>query len=196
MKIRTLSLALAGTAALALSACGDSSEDDLAEVDPMPTETAASDMDSDPMARDYTLTAEQQARRDTFDQAAFDTEYASLSSGNTGTIDRASMSYADADRNGDGNLSSAEYAYYGSSGLASLSEAQNRRLIDAFYYYDLDGDGYISSSEFDSMGSGSSMNTTAGVEMNSMEGDMDDSDTATDATNTATTNSVNDKRAN
>jgi len=200
MSIRTLSLALAGTAALALSACGDPAEDDLADVEPMPVETLSSTvMDNDPMARDYTLTSEQQGRRDSFDEDAFDTEYSGIAESNSGTVDRSTMTYEDADRNSDGRLSAAEYAYYGSSGLASLTEPQKRRLIDAFYYYDADGDGVISSSEFGSMNNGSGVSTgsvAAGTGMNTMEGGLDDGDTAVDATTSATTNSVNDKRAN
>lgn len=58
---------------LALAACGDG-EADTAVADPAatPAETA----EYDPMTRDYTLSAEAQARRDEFDAGALETEYA------------------------------------------------------------------------------------------------------------------------
>ena len=199
MITRTLTLALASTAALALAACGEAPEETTTDTDvvAMDTETTSA---FDPMSRDYELSAEQQARRDAFDSDAFSSEYegyrtAMAEDTSMANMTRDSYDYGTLDRNADGRLSAAEYSFYANPDYsAALSDEQIGRIANSYYYYDTDGDGYISSAEFDSLRSGgtsaSSMSGSTGADMDAEPMMADEA-----ADNPATSNTAQDKRA-
>lgn len=185
MKTRITLAATAGLA-LMLGACGDANEVAETEMDTatMPDETANTTAmtDYDPMSRDYTLTAEQQERRDAFDMEAFRTDYdeyrtAMADDPNMASMTRADMQYSMLDQDGDNQLSAAEYALYAApAGTAELTDDQVGQVADSYYYFDTDGDGFISDAEFSSLRAGGGMDAGAS---------MDDSMMGADATATA-----------
>ncbi|MEC9068060.1 MAG: hypothetical protein VX569_12360 [Pseudomonadota bacterium] len=138
MKKLNASLATASALAFALAACG---EPEVAETDnAMVEEDLSETAEYDPSTRDYTLTEEAQARRDAFDETAFQEEYGTYRDDimsepaeptgsdagdpaeaqaasaprdpQTNMRARENMTFAYLDRNDDGQLSVAEYAIW------------------------------------------------------------------------------------
>ncbi|TMM50057.1 hypothetical protein [Qipengyuania marisflavi] len=185
MMTNKLLFAAASGMALMLSACGDAdtvdntdmaaSEMDTGDLTNMDGDMAAVN-DFDPMSRDYTLSAEQKTRRDAFDMAAFRTDYDKYrmemdKDKSMSEMTRDKWEYSALDRNRDGKLSAAEYAFYAAPmGSTKMDDAQLGKLADSYYFYDADGDGYISDSEFTSIRSGS-MNDDKTMSDGNMSGD-------------------------
>lgn len=82
-----------------------------------------------------------------------------------GRMDRSSMDFSYLDRNGDGQLSVAEFAIWAvpvdpnapkpnDETKPYLTADQANSAADAFFYYDQNGDTYLSQQEFDSARSG------------------------------------------
>ncbi len=180
MKTR-ITLATTAGLALMLGACGDANEAEQTDMDPatMPDETANTTAmtDYDPLSRDYTLTTEQQERRDTFDVGDFRTEYdefrtAMADDPNMGSMTRTTMQFSTLDQDGDTRLTVAEYALYAApTGGAELTDEQAEQVADSYYYFATDGDGEISETEFNSLRAGGGMDTGS-----SMGGSMMDAD--------------------
>ena len=180
-------LLLAATAGLAfaLAACGDDAADE-AEIAAEP-DLEAVVVEYDPMTRDYQLSEEAQTRRAEFDDDAFREEYrgyredivgeqVNLTGGDdrtdaetaaaaqprdaaTNMRARENMTWSYLDRNGDGQLSVAEYAIWAipldptqpqpnDETQPFLTSDQANKAADSFFYYDQDGDTYLSQQEF------------------------------------------------
>lgn len=135
-------VAMTSVVSLALSACDNGDNIDIAETAELETERLAAADEFDPMARDYRLSEEQQASRAEFDETTFQDEYrgyrdeivkerkeemaetggtgeataapSSMASRDSSTNMRArrDMSWSYLDRNSDGKLSVAEYAIW------------------------------------------------------------------------------------
>jgi hypothetical protein len=177
-------LLLAATAGLTftLAACGDDEAEIAAEPD-----VDAVVVEYDPMTRDYQLSEEAQTRRAEFDEEAFRDEYrgyredivgeqvnltgsedrtdeettaaAKPRDANTNMRDRSNMTWSYLDRNGDGQLSVAEYAIWAipldptapkrnDQTQPYLTSDQANKAADSFFYYDQGGDTYLSQQEF------------------------------------------------
>lgn len=185
--ITRTSLAATMGLALMLGACGDP-EIEEAEMVEMPDETEAitttTMSDFDPLSREYTLSVVQQERRDAFDPAEFRTEYEGYRTAmgadrELASMTRADMEFSTLDRDGNGQLSVAEYALYAApEGSDELDDAQVGRIADSYYFYDTDGDGYISVSEFTSLRAGA---------VSDAETDLESVDTSVDAAPTMST---------
>ena len=156
---------LASSLAVALTACGGEPQ----QPEPTPTATPTPVAEYDPASRDYTLAPEAQALRDEADMAAFREEYmgyrqenetAATADGDAAdaatqadTDPRAGLSWADLDRNDDAHLTPGEYAIWAATveqGNAELTDEQEKRIVDSFYYYDQNRDGELSQREFTS----------------------------------------------
>ena len=144
--------------ALALAACGGNAQE--AETAETPAEPVATPTASDPLEREYTLSEDQQAQREEFDEAAFTEEYAGYreeivaeAEGDLPTRDDMNWGFLDRDDNG--QLTLAEYAIWALP-LASdsgeeapeLTSEQAGKLADSFFYYDTDSDSEMSQREF------------------------------------------------
>lgn len=130
----------------------------------------------EPLSREYTLTSEQQSRRDELNMEEFQSEYgrqreaivavgdpskAGTASPDTsvssagGLRPRGQMDFGYLDRDGDGRLSVAEYAIWavpidtGNNQRPYLTSEQARRAADSFFYYDADGDTFLQPGEFE-----------------------------------------------
>ena len=191
--MKRLAIIMTATATIGLAACGDSAADnDAAAIEAEPVVSAE---EFDPMTRDYTLSEEQQALRADFDEAAFQDEYrgyrgevmseqvrmgdaadpamdeeeraaaAQSRDPNTNMRMRSNMTWSYLDRNGDGQLSVAEYAIWAipldptaaapnDETAPYLTSDEANRAADSFFYYDSDGDTYLSQREFTTARSG------------------------------------------
>ena len=185
MKHPTTLLAATATLALTLGGCGDADDDVDAVV--VAETTPAVTAEFDPMSRDYEMSDEAAERRGQFDEAAFQDEYAGyrddivseqvemMPSGDTTDVEaqaasqprdansnmrsRSNMTWSYLDRNGDGQLSVAEYAIWAipldptepkrnDETQPYLTSDQANKAADSFFYYDVDGDTYLSQREF------------------------------------------------
>lgn len=164
--------AILGSAlALALVACGESPVE---EADTAGAETAqtAAVADFDPLSRDYTLSPEAKARRDAFDQDAFETEYAGYrdammkeSAGNAG-LEESGNTAANADKAASSNDTASSKsattsgnvatssggtmsgdAQGGSRGMGNSASVMQRGAMD-WSYLDRNDDGKLSAAEY------------------------------------------------
>lgn len=148
-QIKPVLAAASGLAlALSLAACGDDAEeiDETAAVDTADTDTLAI-VDVDPLARTYTLTPEQQERRDAFDVEAMQTEYAGYHDEITSGAGNADS--ADSSMSADDSTMSADSSAEGDSTTGGMASAapMDRSAMD-WAYLDRNEDGQLSVAEF------------------------------------------------
>ena len=186
MKLLNTKTILACTLVSALAACGGEAEEPVEVATPEPTPTA----EYDPLTRDYTLSESALERRAEFDVDAFQEEYsgyrdqiveendddaaedsndtdpqatpspANTRSSGSNMKPREDMSWSYLDRDGDGQLSVAEYAIWAipldptaekpNDAAPYVTAEQANKAADSFFYYDRNGDTYLSQREFTS----------------------------------------------